>query len=126
MQRFESRNVFGRPLEPCGTDPVTGFYRDGDCATGHDDQGIHTVCAEMTEDFLEYSRARGNDLSTPNPAFGFPGLKAGDRWCLCAGRWLEAYKAGCAPGVFLRATHEETLAIIPRDLLAEHARDTAE
>ncbi|OOC10498.1 MULTISPECIES: DUF2237 family protein [Thioalkalivibrio] len=126
MQPFASRNVFGEELEPCGRDPVTGFYRDGRCATGHDDTGIHTVCAEVTQAFLDYSLAQGNDLVTPMEAFGFPGLKPGDRWCLCAGRWVEAYRAGVAPGVYLRATHEETLAIIPLDVLQAHARDPAE
>ncbi len=126
MQPFASRNVFGEELEPCGRDPVTGFYRDGRCATGHEDTGIHTVCAEVTQKFLDYSLAQGNDLVTPMEAFGFPGLKPGDRWCLCAGRWVEAYRAGVAPGVYLRATHEETLAIIPLDVLQAHARDPAE
>ena len=126
MQPFASRNVFGEELEPCGRDPVTGFYRDGRCATGHDDTGIHTVCAEVTQAFLDYSLAQGNDLVTPMEAFGFPGLKPGDRWCLCAGRWVEAYRAGVAPGVYLRATHEETMAIIPLDVLQAHARDPAE
>ncbi|WP_019022175.1 DUF2237 family protein [Thioalkalivibrio sp. ALE23] len=126
MQPFASRNVFGEELEPCGRDPVTGFYRDGRCATGHDDTGIHTVCAEVTQAFLDYSLAQGNDLVTPMEAFGFPGLKPGDRWCVCAGRWVEAYRAGVAPGVYLRATHEETLAIIPLDVLQAHARDPAE
>lgn len=126
MKPFPSLNVFGRPLEPCGTDPVTGFYRDGHCATGHDDRGIHTVCAEVTREFLEFSRGQGNDLTRAVPEAGFPGLQPGDRWCLCAARWVEAYRAGVAPGVFLRATHEETLAIIPMDILQEYARDAAE
>ncbi|WP_018140799.1 MULTISPECIES: DUF2237 family protein [unclassified Thioalkalivibrio] len=126
MQPFPSKNVFGGALEPCGRDPVTGFYRDGRCATGYDDQGMHTVCAEVTREFLDFSLAQGNDLMTPMPEFGFPGLQAGDRWCLCAARWLEAYRAGAAPGVFLRATHEETLAVIPLDILKEHARDPAD
>ncbi|MGM0553484.1 MAG: DUF2237 family protein [Pseudomonadota bacterium] len=126
MKPFASRNVFGGELEVCGNDPVAGFYRDGRCTTGYDDTGIHSVCAEITEGFLEFSRACGNDLTSPVPEAGFPGLKQGDRWCLCASRWLEAYRAGVAPGVFLRATHEETLAIIPIDILREHARDRAD
>ena len=97
-------NVLGGPLEFCSIDPVTGFYRDGCCSTGPGDRGSHTVCVVMTADFLAFSRARGNDLSTPVPAFGFPGLKPGDRWCLCAPRWQEALVAGAAPRVVLRAT----------------------
>ena len=109
MQFEESINVLGETLEACGTDPVTGFYRDGCCNTGPDDVGSHTVCAVVTEDFLAFSKARGNDLSTPRPEFGFPGLKAGDSWCLCAARWQEAFEAGCAPRVRLRATHQAAL-----------------
>lgn len=123
MQPFPARNVYGEALEICGTDPMTGFYRDGRCNTGNDDHGIHTVCARMTEEFLEYSRGRGNDLKAPSPAMGFRGLRPGDQWCLCASRWLEAHKAGCAPGVYLRATHEETLAIIPFEVLEQYALD---
>lgn len=111
----------GEPLEFCSCNPMTGYYRDGKCNTDVDDTGIHTVCVELTDEFLDYSRDQGNDLSTPRPEFGFKGLVAGDHWCLCAGRWLEAYKAGYAPRVNLRATHEETLAIIPLKLLKEHA-----
>ena len=109
MQFEESINVLGEALEACGTDPVTGFYRDGCCNTGPDDVGSHTVCAVVTEDFLAFSKARGNELSTPRPEFGFPGLKAGDSWCLCAARWQEAFEAGCAPRVRLRATHQAAL-----------------
>lgn len=109
MQFEESINVLGEALEACGTDPVTGFYRDGCCNTGPDDVGSHTVCAVVTEDFLAFSKARGNDLSTPRPEFGFPGLKAGDSWCLCAARWQEAFEAGSAPRVRLRATHQAAL-----------------
>ncbi|MBS8240474.1 DUF2237 domain-containing protein [Marinobacter lipolyticus] len=109
MQFEESINVLGETLEACGTDPVTGFYRDGCCNTGPDDVGSHTVCAVVTEDFLAFSKARGNELSTPRPEFGFPGLKAGDSWCLCAARWQEAFEAGCAPRVRLRATHQAAL-----------------
>lgn len=123
MKPFHSRNVFGQNLETCSSDPVTGFFRDGCCNTGNDDHGIHTVCAKMTQEFLEYSRARGNDLTAPNFAAGFRGLRPGDRWCLCAGRWLEAHRAGRAPGVYLHATHEETLAVIPLEVLEQYALD---
>jgi len=102
-------NVLGTPLEPCSLDPMTGFYRNGCCDTGAEDQGVHVVCAVMTEEFLAFSRAQGNDLSTPVPMYEFPGLKPGDRWCLCAGRWREAYDAGCAPSVVLEATHARML-----------------
>lgn len=107
--RRASRNVFGEKLALCSIDPVTGFMRDGCCNTSSEDFGSHTVCAVMTAEFLEFSRARGNDLSTPLPQFGFPGLKPGDRWCLCAPRWQEAFAAGRAPRVLLRATHEGAL-----------------
>ena len=107
--RRPSRNVFGEPLLACSTAPVTGFFRNGCCDTAADDVGSHTVCAVMTAEFLEFSRLRGNDLSTPMPEYGFPGLKPGDRWCLCAPRWQEAYDAGQAPRVVLRATHEGAL-----------------
>ncbi|MCC5811812.1 MAG: DUF2237 domain-containing protein [Ectothiorhodospiraceae bacterium] len=123
MSQFESRNVLGEPLQPCCMDPVTGFYRDGHCNTGHEDVGIHTVCAEMTSEFLLFSRQAGNDLSQPVPAAGFPGLRPGDRWCLCAGRWIEAHRAGAAPRVFLRATHEETLAMVALATLKAYALD---
>lgn len=123
MKPFPARNVHGEPLATCGTEPITGFYRDGCCNTGHDDRGIHTVCARVTREFLEFSRGRGNDLQSPNPLAGFRGLRPGDRWCLCAGRWLEAHRAGRAPGVFLRATHEETLAVIPLEVLELYALD---
>ncbi len=105
-----ARNVLGEALEDCSRDPMTGFYRNGCCNTGPEDRGSHTVCAIVTEDFLAFSKARGNDLSTPMPAYGFPGLKAGDRWCLCAPRWQEAFAAGKAPRVALKATHEGALA----------------
>jgi uncharacterized protein len=116
-------NVLGEPLAPCGLDPLTGFYRDGCCNTGYEDTGIHVVCARMTREFLAFSKARGNDLSTPEPETGFPGLKPGDQWCLCAGRWKEALDAGVAPPVVLAATHEETLAIVPLESLKRHALD---
>eukprot|EP01013_Petalomonas_cantuscygni_P023197 TRINITY_DN44581_c0_g1_i3.p3 TRINITY_DN44581_c0_g1~~TRINITY_DN44581_c0_g1_i3.p3 ORF type:complete len:109 (-),score=8.14 TRINITY_DN44581_c0_g1_i3:100-426(-) len=105
MEMSESVNVLGEKLETCGKDPITGFYRDGCCNVGPDDFGLHAVCAVVTDEFLEFSKAQGNDLSTPRPEFGFEGLKAGDSWCLCAGRWQEAFEAGCAPRVRLRATH---------------------
>jgi uncharacterized protein len=104
-----ARNVLGEPLEICSMKPMTGFYRDGCCDTGQEDIGSHTVCAVMTAAFLDFSKSRGNDLSTPVPALGFPGLKSGDRWCLCASRWQEAFEAGQAPRVVLRATHEGAL-----------------
>jgi uncharacterized protein (DUF2237 family) len=107
----EDLNVLGEPLEPCSFSPMTGFYRDGCCATGPDDVGVHTVCAEVTAEFLAFSKSRGNDLSTPRPEFGFKGLAPGDRWCLCAGRWQEALAAGKAPRVVLRATHARSLEI---------------
>jgi uncharacterized protein (DUF2237 family) len=105
----EKRNVFGEPLAVCCSAPLTGFYRNGCCETGPEDLGAHVVCVEVTAAFLEFSRSRGNDLSTPLPAFGFPGLKPGDRWCLCAARWQEALDAGMAPRVVLTATHERAL-----------------
>ena len=125
MRRYDphehARNVLGERLQSCSEAPVTGFYRDGCCNTGPDDLGVHTVCALMTAEFLEFSRARGNDLSTPVPEFGFPGLKPGDRWCLCAARWKEALDSGAAPQVVLESTHEETLAIVPLGVLKDHA-----
>ena len=102
---------------------MTGFYRDGCCATGPEDAGGHTVCAIVTEDFLRFSALAGNDLSTPRPAWGFPGLRPGDRWCVCAARWLEAYDAGCAPGVVLGATHELAAEVVPVELLVAHAAE---
>ncbi|MDP9089206.1 MAG: DUF2237 domain-containing protein [Pseudomonadota bacterium] len=108
--RPNSRNVLGEPLEVCSLKPMTGFFREGCCDTSRDDVGSHTVCAVMTAGFLAFSKSRGNDLSTPVPEFGFPGLQPGDRWCLCAPRWLEAFNAGQAPRVALRATHEGALA----------------
>jgi uncharacterized protein (DUF2237 family) len=116
-------NVLGGALAPCSLDPVTGFYRDGCCNTDYDDTGIHTVCVRVTAKFLAFSKARGNDLSTPMPEYGFAGLKPGDQWCLCAGRWKEALDAGAAPQVVLAATHEETLAIVALDDLKRHALD---
>lgn len=115
------RNVLGGPLQECGRSPLTGFHRDGCCRTGPEDRGVHSVCARMTEEFLEFSAAQGNDLSTPRPELGFPGLRPGDRWCLCAARWQEACDAGLAPPVILEATHEDTLRIVDLDDLREHA-----
>ncbi len=114
-------NVLGTELASCSTDPMTGFYRDGCCNTGGDDAGVHTVCVVMTDEFLEYSKAQGNDLSTPMPQFGFAGLSAGDQWCLCAPRWQEAYEAGMAPQVVLEATHIQSLEWCDRSALEEHA-----
>jgi len=119
---MEARNVLGQPLASCSTRPMTGFYRDGCCHTGPEDLGRHTICAIMTEDFLDFSRQAGNDLSTPRPEYQFPGLKPGDRWCLCAARWREAWEAGAAPQVVLEATHEAALRVVPRSVLEEHAR----
>jgi len=117
------RNVLDGPLAECSKDPLTGFFRDGCCRTGPDDVGTHTVCAEVTAEFLEFSRSRGNDLLTPRPEWNFPGLKPGDRWCLCASRWLEADEAGCAPGVVLAATHESTLDVVSIERLRAGAID---
>ncbi len=119
----DSLNVFGEELETCGEDPMTGFFRDGCCNTSDQDLGSHTVCVEVTDDFLSYSSSRGNDLVTPMPAYGFPGLKAGDRWCLCAARWLEAQQADMAPRVFLRRTHVRALEVVPMELLRQYAAD---
>jgi uncharacterized protein (DUF2237 family) len=115
------KNVFGEEVITCSTSPMTGFYRNGCCDTGEDDYGSHTVCAVMTEAFLKFSKESGNDLSTPRPEYGFPGLVPGDRWCLCASRWLEAHGAGEAPPVFLEATHEASLDIISMDVLIANA-----
>jgi hypothetical protein len=116
-------NVFGEPLVTCSTSPMTGWYRSGCCETDDQDFGSHTVCVVATPGFLEFSRSRGNDLSTPQPESGFPGLQPGDRWCLCAARWLEAQKAGCAPRVYLRATHQRALEIVDLDDLKASAID---
>ncbi|MEM8984870.1 MAG: DUF2237 domain-containing protein [Pseudomonadota bacterium] len=116
----ESLNVFDEPLAPCGHNPVTGFFRDGCCNTSNQDAGSHTVCAVLTDEFLEFSRARGNDLVTPRPEFGFPGLKAGDRWCLCASRWAEAERHGVAPPVDLRATHRRALEKVALETLRQY------
>lgn len=119
----EPVNVFGEALQSCSERPLTGFFRDGCCNTSDEDVGSHTVCVEVTEAFLEFSRFRGNDLSTPVPEFEFPGLKPGDRWCLCAARWLEAHEAGMAPRVVLKSTHERALEIVPLEVLRGFAID---
>ncbi len=116
---MKDRNVLRGALRVCCSQPMTGFYRDGYCRTGPGDSGSHIVCAILTDEFLEFTRSRGNDLSTPMPYFQFPGLKAGDRWCLCALRWKEAFEEGCAPAVVLEATHEKVLEIIPFEWLLE-------
>lgn len=121
MTPLPSRNVLGGPLHLCSQAPLTGFFRNGRCDTCAEDQGCHTVCVEVTTDFLAYSQRAGNNLSTPRPEFGFPGLKAGDRWCVCAAHWLEALEDGVASPVVLAATHERTLEIVPVVTLREHA-----
>ncbi|HET7409653.1 MAG TPA: DUF2237 domain-containing protein [Paracoccaceae bacterium] len=121
MDADPSVNVLGEPLEPCSTDPMTGFFRNGACDTCAEDQGSHTVCVVMTADFLVFSRSVGNDLSTPRPEFGFGGIGPGDQWCLCAMRFLQACQAGRAPRVRLRSTHRRALEVVPLDLLREHA-----
>ena len=120
---MRGKNVFGGDLAPCSMSPLTGFNRSGGCETGPQDSGSHTVCAQVTGEFLEFSRRQGNDLISPRPASGFPGLKPGDRWCLCASRWREALKAGCAPGVILAATHDEALRVVSLEELKRHAID---
>jgi len=117
------KNVLGSELAPCSTDPVTGFYRDGCCRTGPDDYGLHLVCTQVTDTFLAFSKERGNDLSTPNPEYRFPGLKAGDRWCLCVERWKEALDAGMAPMVVLEATHISALEYVDLEDLEAYAVD---
>lgn len=119
----DDQNVLGGALEPCGTDPVTGFYRDGCCTSGPEDVGSHTVCAVVTAEFLDHQRSVGNDLSTPIPEYEFPGLRPGDRWCVVAARWLQAYEAGAAAPVVLAATNIRATDIIPLEALREHAVD---
>ncbi len=121
MSREPDLNVVGGSLRSCSNDPLTGFYRDGCCATAPEDIGSHTVCAIMTREFLDFSLIAGNDLSTPRPEWGFPGLSPGDGWCVCAARWLEAYRAGCAPAVVLAATHARALEVVPIEALSAHA-----
>jgi uncharacterized protein (DUF2237 family) len=117
------RNVLGEPLDPCGEDPVTGFYRDGCCRSGPEDLGSHTICAVVTEEFLDHQRQIGNDLTTSVPLYGFPGLVPGDRWCVTAANWLRAHRDGAAAFVVLAATHERALEIVPLEALVEHAVD---
>jgi uncharacterized protein (DUF2237 family) len=123
MQPYPSINVLGGPLQPCSTDPLTGFFRNGACDSCAEDQGSHTVCAVMTAEFLAYSKYVGNDLSTPRPEFGFAGLKPGDRWCVCAARFLQAYQEGCAPRISLDSTHARALDIVPLEVLQDCAAD---
>ena len=123
MKQDTSLNVLGETLAPCSSQPLTGFFRDGCCNTSEEDRGSHTVCVELTAEFLAFSQASGNDLSTPRPEFGFPGLKPGNRWCLCAPRWQEAFVAGCAPRVFLLATHLGALKHVTLPALKQHALD---
>jgi uncharacterized protein len=121
MTRLPDSNVVGGALLPCSSEPLTGFFRDGCCATGSEDVGSHTVCAVVTAEFLRFSAAAGNDLSTPRPQWGFAGLSPGDRWCVCASRWLEALDAGCAPPIVLAATHARALEVLSIDALIAHA-----
>ncbi|MEL6549333.1 MAG: DUF2237 domain-containing protein [Pseudomonadota bacterium] len=121
LEKDPSENVLGSPLSPCSLDPLTGFFRDGACNTCAEDQGSHTVCAVLTAEFLAYSKYVGNDLSTPRPEFCFPGLKPGDQWCLCAGRFMQAHEEGCAPQVKLEATHKRALEVVPLEVLEAHA-----
>lgn len=121
--RREERNVLGGPLEPCGTDPLTGFYRDGCCSTGPDDLGSHTLCAVVTEEFLAHQRGIGNDLTTPMPQYRFPGLVPGDRWCVTARNWLRAHHDGAAAPLVLASTHERALDIVPLEVLQAHRID---
>lgn len=120
MDKDPSLNVLGAPLAPCSTEPLTGFFRDGHCNTCAADHGSHTVCARMTREFLAFSAYVGNDLSTPQPDYGFAGLKPGDLWCLCAGRFLQAHDEGCAPRVNLAATHQRALEIVPIEVLRQY------
>ena len=124
FQKDPALNVLGEPIQLCSNDPVTGFFRDGYCNTCAEDQGSHTVCALLTDEFLAFSKYVGNDLSTPRPEYGFGGLKAGDQWCLCAARFLQAAEEGCGPQVNLHATHARALEIVPRALLQQHAIET--
>ena len=119
----EDRNVLGQPLEPCGVEPLTGFYRDGSCSTGAEDVGSHTICAVITAEFLEHQRSIGNDLATALPQYQFPGLVPGDRWCVTARNWARAYQDGAAAPVVLACTHEAVLQIVSLEMLAEHAVD---
>ena len=119
----KQKNVFGEEIETCCESPITGFFRDGFCHTDDTDEGVHTICVSMTEDFLEFSKSKGNDLSTPRPEFNFPGLKEGDGWCLCAERWVEAYEVSMAPKLYIKRTNLRTLDIVPLDVLKKFAID---
>jgi uncharacterized protein (DUF2237 family) len=123
MPEEPERNVLGSELEPCGSEPLTGFYRDGACRSGLADLGRHTVCTVVSAEFLAFQKEIGNDLTTPRPEFAFPGLRPGDRWCVVAGRWLQAYQAGVAAGVVLAATNERSLEVVPLEALRQHAVD---
>ena len=123
MQKDEAVNVLGESLQPCGEKPLTGFFRDAYCNTCKQDTGSHTVCVQVTREFLDYSLSQGNDLVTPLPEYGFPGLQPGDAWCLCAGRWYQAWEEGVAPRVFLSRSHQKALEIIPLEVLRKHAAD---
>ena len=119
----KQKNVFGEEIETCCESPITGFFRDGFCRTDDRDEGVHTICVSMTKDFLEFSKSKGNDLSTPRPEFNFPGLKEGDSWCLCAERWAEAYEVSMAPKLYIKRTNLRTLDIVPLDILKKFAID---
>ena len=119
----KQKNVFGEEIETCCESPITGFFRDGFCHTDDRDEGVHTICVSMTEDFLEFSKSKGNDLSTPRPEFNFPGLKEGDGWCLCAERWVEAYEVSMAPKLYIKRTNLRTLDIVPLEILKKFAID---
>ena len=119
----KQKNVFGEEIETCCESPITGFFRDGFCHTDDTDEGVHTICVSMTEDFLEFSKSKGNDLSTPRPEFNFPGLKEGDSWCLCAERWVEAYEVSMAPKLYIKRTNLRTLDIVPLEILKKFAID---
>ena len=119
----KQKNVFGEEIETCCESPITGFFRDGFCHTDDTDEGVHTICVSMTEDFLEFSKSKGNDLSTPRPEFNFPGLKEGDGWCLCAERWVEAYEVSMAPKLYIKRTNLRTLDIVPLEILKKFAFD---
>ncbi len=123
MKMDESVNVFGEKLKPCSHDPLTGFFRNGCCDTSKEDIGSHTICVRVTEEFLKYSASCGNDLITPKPQWGFPGLRPGDKWCVCAIRWLEAYKGGAPAPVYLHSTHKKALEIVPLEILERFQAD---
>ncbi|WP_147125741.1 DUF2237 family protein [Shimia ponticola] len=125
LEKDPSLNVLGEALAPCSSDPMTGFFRDGHCNTCAEDRGSHTVCAILTAEFLAYSKYVGNDLSTPRPEYRFPGLKPGDQWCLCAGRFMQAHEEGCAPKVNLAATHQRALEVVPLEVLEKNATSDA-